>query len=159
VPTNEPLHLRASLSGAAEEVLLERRCLIPRIYNQLGESAFQFTLLHPVPLEYCERVVKGKRFKEDDIGLVAGDGRFGFKAHRQEEVVSMSPTADGTGWKKARKTVARPRKETCKLATSFQIYWAELEPEERARRMSEFKKAKRAKNRNPGARAGRRNYS
>jgi len=129
---------------------------LPKIYNSLENPELQFGLLHRVRREFCERVVKGKRFKQDEVSLVAGDGRFGFQSRRQKrEVASMVQTVDGTGLKKARKTATRPRKETCKLVTSFQQYWGELEPAERARRVSEFKRAKRARNRNNAARRGR----
>lgn len=127
-----------------------------KIYNSLENPALQFALLHRVQREFCERVVGGKRYKEDSLTPIAGDGRFGFQSRRQKrEVAAMVLTVDKTGLKNARKTATRPRKETCKLVNKFQIYWAELEPEERARRVSEFKKAKRAKNRNKKAREGR----
>jgi len=102
-------------------------------------------------------VVKGKKFKRDELSLIAGDGRFGFQSRRQKrEVASMVETVDGTGLKKARKTATRPRKETCKLATSFEAYWASLDPEEQKRRESEQDKRIRAGKRNRKANYGRR---
>lgn len=98
--------------------------------------------------------MKGKRFKEDDVSLVAGDGRFGFKSHRQEEVVLMSPTVDGTGWKKSRKSVCKPRKEVCKLVSSDILHSLTENPDVRNQRNEEARKKKRARNRNNGARRG-----
>lgn len=130
---------------------------MPKVYNGLENPELQFALLHRVRREYCERVVGGKKFKQDDVSLIAGDGRYGFQTRRQKrEVASMVLTVDKTGLKKSRKTATRPRKEVCKLVNSFHIYWAELEPAERARRVREFKRAKRAKNRNRRAEYGRR---
>lgn len=68
----------------------------------------------------------------------------------------MVSTVDGTGLKKARKTATHPRKEVCKLATNFQIYWNTLDKEERDRRASEQKKRIRKQTRNRKARYGRR---
>lgn len=130
---------------------------MPKIYNRLENPDKQFALLHGVRREYCEWVKGGKRYKQDSLTEIAGNGRFGFQTRRQKrEVASMTVTVDKTGLKKSRKTVCRPRKEVSKLATSFQQYWAELGPEEQARRVSEFKRAKRAKNRNRRANYGRR---
>ena len=130
---------------------------MPKIYNLLENPSLQFALLHKVPREYCERVVKGKKFKQDSVSLIAGDGRFGFQSRRQKrEVASMVPTVDGTGLKKARKTATRPRKEVCKLATSFQIYWNMLDPEEKKSRLEEQRKRIRAGKRNRKASYGRR---
>jgi hypothetical protein len=130
---------------------------MPRIYNKLENPALQFALLHRVPREFCEKVVKGKRFKEDSLTEIAGNGIFGFQSRRQKrEVASMVQTIDGTGLKKARKTATKPRKETCKLATSFQIYWNMLDPEEQKRRGSEQNKRIRKQTRNRKAGYGRR---
>lgn len=129
---------------------------MPKIYNKLVNPQLQFALLHRVPREYCEYVEGSRPFKNDDLTELAGNRAFGFQSRRQKrEVASMVETVDGTGLKKSKKTACRPRKEVCKMANSFQVYWAELGPEERARRVSEFKKAKRARNRNNGARHGR----
>ena len=100
-------------------------------------------------------MVKGKRFKEDEVSLVAGDGRFGFKSCRQEEIVSMSPTIDGTGWKKSRKSVCKPRKEVCKLVSSDILRSLTENPDVRNQRDEEAKKTKRAKYRNRGSARGK----
>lgn len=127
--------------------LLGRRCALPKIYNSLENPSLQFALLHRVPREYCERVVKGKRFKQDSLTDIAGDGRFGFQSRRRKrEVASMVKTVDGTGLKNARKTATRQRKETCKLVNTFQIYWAGLDPEEKKRRQDEQRKQIRLRN-------------
>jgi len=128
-----------------------------RVYNKLENPALQFSLLHRVGREFCERVVKGKRFKEDSLTEIAGNGVYGFQSRRQKrEVSSMVQTIDGTGLKKAKKTACKPRKEVCKLVTSFQAYWASLDPEEKKRRKDEQDKRIRARNRNRRAIYGRR---
>ena len=130
---------------------------MPRIYNKLENPALQFSLLHRVGREFCERVVKGKRFKEDSLTEIAGNGVYGFQSRRQKrEVSSMVQTIDGTGLKKAKKTACKPRKEVCKLATSFQIYWNTLDPEEKKRRLDEQNKRIRRQTRNRKAGYGRR---
>lgn len=130
---------------------------MPKIYNKLVNPQLQFALLHRVPREYCEYVEGSRPFKNDDLTELAGNRAFGFQSRRQKrEVSSMVETVDGTGLKKSKKTACRPRKEVCKLVNSFQIYWMELEPAERARRVGVFRRAKRAKNRNRRANYGRR---
>lgn len=130
---------------------------MPRIYNKLENPALQFGLLHRVGREFCERVVKGKKFKQDELSLVAGNGVYGFQSRRQKrEVSSMTETIDGTGLKKSKGTATRPRKEVCRLATSFQIYWNTLDPEEQKRRQDEQRRRIRSQNRNKKAGDGRR---
>ena len=129
---------------------------MPKIYNSLENPDLQFALLHRVPREYCERVVKGKKFKEDSVSLIAGDGRYGFQSRRQKrEVASMVATVDGTGFKKSKKTACRPRKEVCKLVSSAELCRLTMDPDLRDQRDKEAKKTKRAKHRNKGARLGR----
>lgn len=130
---------------------------MPKIYNKLVNPQLQFALLHRVPREYCEYVEGSRPFKNDDLTELAGNRAFGFQSRRQKrEVASMVSTVDGTGLKKARKTATRPRKETCKLATSFQIYWNTLDPEERKSRLDTQRKRIRAGKRNRRAAYGRR---
>lgn len=130
---------------------------MPRVYNSLENPELQFALLHRVQREYCERVVDGKKFKQDDVSLIAGDGRYGFQSRRHKrEVASMVETIDKTGLKKARKTATRPRKETCKMANSFQVYWGTLDPEEKKNRLDKQRKRIRAGKRNRKAAYGRR---
>ena len=130
---------------------------MPKIYNNLENPELQFGLLHRVGREFCERVVKGKRFKQDEVSLVAGDGGFGFQSRRQKrEVASMVETVDGTGLKKDRKTACRPRKEVCKLVSSMELHRLTMDPELKDQRDSEARKAIRIRNRNRRANYGRR---
>lgn len=130
---------------------------MPRIYNKLENPALQFGLLWRVRREYCERVKGVKGYKQDALTEVAGNREYGFQSRRQKrEVSSMTETIDGTGLKKSRKTATRPRKETCKLATSLEIYWAGLDPEEKKRRQDEQRRRIRAGKRNRRSRYGRR---
>ena len=128
-----------------------------RVYNKLENPALQFALLHRVPREYCEYVKESKPFKNDDLTEVAGNRQYGFQSRRQKrEVSSMVQTIDKSGLKKSKKTACKPRKEVCKLVTSFQAYWASLDPEEKKRRKDEQDKRIRARNRNRRAIYGRR---
>jgi len=130
---------------------------MPKIYNRLENPELQFGLLHRVPREYCEYAKGSKPFKSDDLTEIAGNRQYGFQSRRQKrEVSSMTLTVDKTGLKKAKKTACKPRKEVCKLVTSFQAYWASLDPEEKKRRKDEQDKRIRARNRNRRAIYGRR---
>lgn len=130
---------------------------MPKIYNRLENPELQFGLLWRVRREFCEYVRGSKPYKHDDLTEVAGNRQFGFQTRRQKrEVSSMVQTVDKTGLKKSKKTATRPRKETCKLATSFQIYWNTLDPEEKKRRVSEQNKRIRKQTRNRKAGYGRR---
>ena len=130
---------------------------MPKIYNRLENPELQFGLLHRVPREYCEYAKGSKPFKSDDLTEIAGNRQYGFQSRRQKrEVSSMTLTVDKTGLKKAKKTACKPRKEVCKLVTSFQAYWASLDPEERKKRESEQNKRIRRQKRNRKAGYGRR---
>jgi hypothetical protein len=129
---------------------------MPKIYNRLENPELQFGILHRVGREYCERVNGGKKFKEDSLTGIAGNGQFGFQSSRRKrEVASMTETVDGTGLKKAKKSACRPRKMVCRLVSSAEIHRHTMDQEILAQRAAEQKKMNRRNRRNPGARQGR----
>ena len=90
-----------------------------------------------------------KARKTDPLSLKAGDGNFGFPMrHVGRDPAKMTTTVDGTGFKSARKSVARRKKNVCLLASSAEIYRASIDPLVKADRDRISRKIKRAKNRN-----------
>lgn len=128
-----------------------------KIYNRLSNPALQFANLWRLSREYTVRAVGVPKRKIDDLGKIAGDGRYGFPSrHQKKDGSNITTTVDGTGHKKLRKSVVRPRKAVCRLISSAELERLVMNPELKARRNSEAKKAKRANKRNNGARCGRR---
>jgi len=90
-----------------------------------------------------------KARKTDSLSLKAGDGNWGFPMRKQgRDPAKMTKTVDGTGYKSARKSVARPRKNVCQLASNVEVHLASIDPFVKEEREKESKKAKRARNRN-----------
>ncbi len=97
-----------------------------------------------------------KALKTDPLSMKAGDGNWGFPMrHQSRDPAKMTKTMDGTGFKSARKSVARPRKNVCSLVSGAEVYRASIDPLVREEREKESRKAKRAKNRNRRARYGK----
>lgn len=129
-------------------------------YNRLEGEAAQFARNWGMGIgEFCIRN-KGRRFKppQTDFERRAGNRSFGFPTrHTDQDPCKMVVGLDGQ-YKSARKTVCRPRKNICRLASNRQVSLAILksDPEVWNKMMSDAKKIKRKFNRNPKARRGHR---
>lgn len=121
-----------------------------RHYNVLQEDNRFFAILHQMGTSEKTVRVKGvrKAKKTDPLSQKAGCGNYGFANNRFGSDPKFTETIDGTGWKKQRHTVCRPRKEPCRLASSSEIHLAMIDPLVKAERAKISKKAKRKKNRN-----------
>jgi len=126
-----------------------------RIYNPLTGDNKKFMLMKGFfPGEFTVRA-KGvrKAIGTDELSLKAGDGRYGVPMrHTKRDLAKMTKTVDGTGFKSARKSIARPRKNVCLLASTAEIYRASIDPLVKQSRGLASRKAKRARNRNRKAR-------
>lgn len=122
-----------------------------KVSNILTGDERKFVLMRGLPCADFTVKAKGvrKARKVDPLSLKAGDGNFGFPSrHQSGDPAKMTNTIDGTGFKSARKSVVRPRKNVCLLATSAEVHRASIDPLVRQEGELASKKAKRARNRN-----------
>lgn len=93
-------------------------------YNRLKEQAREWALQNKHPLaERCVKVIGGKKMAKSGIDSIAGNGTFGFSTRRGKTdgvPVKLTKGLDGQ-WKSGRGSVAKRKKNVCRMATSEEI--------------------------------------
>lgn len=116
---------------------------MPKIYNRVENPELQFVILHRLPREYTVRVKGVKKFSADGLSPIAGDRSHGFPSRRiPKDGSNITTTVDGTGFKKKRGSVARPRKMVCRLVSSAELQRQTMDPELLAQRAEEARRVK-----------------
>lgn len=125
------------------------------IYNPLPQENQEWASQHGIwRAEFCKRV-KGVPIKPnpDAVTKTAGNGVYGFPARKFSPDKSKMTTGLYGQHKSARKTIAKKRKNTCRLATNTQVNNTDsLISNERSK---SYNKMRRRANRNSRARRKR----
>jgi hypothetical protein len=140
-------------------------------YNKLQDKEREWAKQNKQPFgEKCIRVVGGKKMAKSAVDKVAGNGRFGFSTRRGKKDDSSVSLVKGLDeqWKSGRKSIARRRKNVCKMMTTQGIKSMEMDgcdkyekfveqavaSEEKRIIVNRARRETRRVNRNPKARRG-----